>query len=878
MIGRLRRFFALARERRRFEAEMAEEMADHLVRRSADLEADGWAPSDARRRARLEFGSVEGFQEACREAVWLHLLDELWRNLRHGVRVLFRNPVLTSTVILTLGLGIGVNVSIFSLLDAALLRPLPYSAAERLVVVETHFGQDGVSASGNLYQNGRTWEALAGSVQQLDLAVFSDGSSGVNAVVDGRAEYLQQQRVGAGFFRVLGVDPLIGREFTAREDVPGGPRLAILSHRLWQHLYLGRSEVLGRTLQLRGEPYEIVGVMPADFRTGVDADLWTPLRPSLRGEGEGANYMILGRLRGAATLDSASDEVRAIGAPALEALRIPAGRQAWLGLESLQRGLGREAGSHLLLSWLAAWLLLGVCSFNVTGLVLALAARRSAEMATRRALGGGRGAIVRQMLTESLVLCALGGGLGILLAAFGVRLAGAFLASLLELWQPIALDARALAVALLLTLFALLVTGLYPAWVSARRHARHDAIRVARRSLSSRRVLVTAQLALVVALLVGAGQLVRTILHLQDLTPGFNAEGLVAATVSLQDVRYRQPDAANRLLQSVAARLNDDPAIAVASAGLNLPYERPLNLSFVWGAEEEGKITNLSYVTPGYFEALQVPLLDGRYLDTRDDAPGAATAVVNAAFVHTYLGDREPLGTSLRIAGAERSIVGVVSDTRQTPGWGENEPLGHRAAVFISLSQTSAPFLELVHGWFEPSWVVRPRGGGVNVEERLRAAVSAIDPQLPIAAVRSMDAVRDQVLARQRLQASLLAAAAGGALIIAAVGLGGLVAASVAERRREFGIRLALGASPWSALGEAVLPGLRLAVFGLVWGLPLAVALAYGLRAFVHGVGPWDAVTYGWVATLLAIAAGFASLLPALRVLRFDPARLLRSD
>ncbi|MEM7048518.1 MAG: ADOP family duplicated permease [Acidobacteriota bacterium] len=878
-MGRLWRFFSVARQRDRFEAEMAEEMADHLARRAADLELAGWSPARAQRQARLEFGSVEGFREACREARWLHLLDELRRNLKHGLRVLARTPVLTATVTLTLGLGIGANVSIFSLLDAALLRPLPYPESERLVLVETKVGQDGVSSSSNLSQNGRTWEALAAGVDRLDLAVFSDWSSGANVVVDGRADYLQQQRVGAGFFRVLGVDPLIGREFSRREDVPGGPRLAVLSHRLWQRLYRGRPGALGGTLQLRGEAYEIVGVMPADFRTGVDADLWTPLRPSPEGEGEGENYMILGRLRDGATLESAGDQLRAIGAPALAALRAPAGRQVWLALESLQHGVGREVAPRLMFTWLGAWLLLGVCSFNVTGLVLALAARRSREMATRSALGGGRGAIFRQMLTEGLVLCVLGGGLGVLLAALGVRWLGATLSGSMGLWQPLALDSRALALALLLTLFALLVTGLYPALAGSRHHARQDATRVAgQRNLSSRRLLVTAQLALVVALLVGAGQLLRTVLHLQGLTPGFDADGLVAATVSLQDARYGEPVAADRLLQSVATRVAADPAIEIAAAGLNLPYERPLNMSFSWPAEDERHITNLTYVTPGYFEALRVSLLAGRYLDSRDGASASPTAVVNAAFVRTYLGDREPLGARLRIAGAERRIVGVVSDTRQTPGWGEDEPLGHRAAIFVTLAQTAGPFLELVHSWFEPSWVVRPRAGAVDVEGKLRAAVTAVDPQLPLAAVRSMSAVRDQVLARQRLQASLLGSAAGGALIIAAVGLGGLIAASVAERRRELGIRLALGASPWQALGEAVLPGLRLAVQGLLWGLPLALALAYGLRALVHGVGPWDLVTYGWVAAILVAAAGLASLLPALRVLRFDPAQLLRAD
>lgn len=877
--------------RHRFEQEMADEMANHIALRVGHLVAQGVPREQAERQARVEFGGVESFKESCRESRRLHWGDELVRNLRHAVRVFARTPGLTATIVATLALGIGANVAVFSVVDAVLLRPLPYPEPERLALVQTVYAREGEVVGNALSQDGRAWEALRAASRHTDTAVFSDWPSGANVVVGDRVEHLQQQRLGAGFFRVLGVRPLLGRGFSAEEDLPGGPDVAVLSHGLWNRLFGADPAVINRLIQLRGAPHRVVGVMPATFRTAAEADLWTPLRPSTSGEGEGTNYAIVGRLRADTSWPVADAEIRALGAQALEAMRVPDDLEVSLSITPLQQGMTSDLRLRLWISWLTTWLVLLLGCINVAGLLLVHAARRAREIATRMTLGGGRAVIIRQLLTESLLLGLLAGGVGALVGYAGMRLLRNLVTETLGVWQPIGVDLRMVLATAGLSLLTVVVSGLYPAFqatrVSLGAGQGGGDLRVAgARSPWPRRLLVVTQLALVVMLLVGAGLMLRTLAHLRGLQPGFAPDGLTVATVSLQDARYATPERIDRLFTDTLAELRRQPAIEHAAAGLSMPYQRPLNMSFTRvGLEGDGlgrQTTNLTYVTSDYFRTLGVPVLRGRTLARGDRVDTTPVAVVNQAFVRAYLADLpadlDAVGARIAIGNVERQIVGVVGDTQQQRSWGEGGPIGALPAVFISVAQTSEAFLALVHTWFQPSWVVRGRGDGREAVSALRAAIATIDPHLPIAALRDVSVLRTEVLARERFQATLLSLASALGLVLATVGLGALIASSVTERTREMGIRMALGASVGRALRSAAMPGMIMALAGLAAGLVLAAIGVRTLRSFVYGVTVFDPATYIGVGVLLLTVAAVASILPSLRVLRLDPARTLRAD
>lgn len=884
MIRRVGRWLRVALLRRRFEARMAAEMAEHLAFRVDELAERGVPRHEAERRARLELGgSVESFKEECREARKLAWFDELARNLRHSLRVLRRSPGLSLSIALTLGLCLGANTIVLSVIDAALLRPLPYPEPERLGLVRAVWedGERGSTISSS--HDGATWERLRDAVRGLDVAVYSGWPSGANAMVGEQAIYLRQQRVGARFFRVLAVEPALGRNFSAAEDVAGGPAVVLLGHALWARAFGSDPAVLGRTLLLRGVPHEIVGVMPAEFRTDTEADLWTPLQPSRRGEGSGSNYGIVARLRPTVTWAAARAE---LGALELEESSGADSPRVRLDVISLQEGLAGDLRHRLLVTWGAAFLLLAVGAINVAGLLLAHGARRAAEINTRLALGGGRAAVMRQLLTESFVFSTLGGLVGLALGGAGLYALRDFARTVLGVWQPIELDGQVLLSVCVLVLFTVIATGLYPALLSTRAQAQPPGhaggARVAGvRNPWPRRLLVGGQLALVVTLMIGAGLILRSWSHLRGLAPGCDLEGVVAGTLSLQDARYETPESLPRLFGTLVEELHRQPSVEGAAAGLSLPFERPLNMGFTFAEEPDSSrthITNLTYITPGYFETLRAPLLAGRTIGREDRADSVPVVVVNQAFARAYLENRAAIGARIRVAGTSREIVGVVGDLQQRPSWGDPAPLASSPGVFLPVTQVSADFLKLVHTWFEPSFFVRARGNPAATGTALREALARVDPGLPLAEVRGLEAVRDRVLAPERFQTLLLALTALVALALAAVGLAGLIAGSVTERTRELGIRMSLGASSARTLAQATLPGLGIAFGGLTLGLGIALALVPTLRAFVFGVEMLDPLTLASVSLVLLAVAAIASLLPALRLLRLDLARTLRAS
>ena len=806
--------------------------------------------------------------------------------IRYALRLLRRTPLVSAIIILTLALCIGANTAIFSVVDATLLRPLPYPEPDRLVLVATHFRGHGAEED-DTSQDGRTWEMIRDHASFLDSAVYGM-AQGVNFAASGSVQYVKQERVGAGFFRVLGVPPLIGREFTRDEDRPGGPTLMVLSWHLWKRIFNADPSVVGKSVMLRGEPYTIIGVMPENFRSSVTADLWTPLRPSTTGEGSGTNYGLIGRLKPGVTWAQADAQIEAIGALRIREMKLPAEVSARLRLVTLQHGQTDDLRKPLLIVWAAVGLVLLIGCANITSLLLARAAARTRETATRLALGGGRAAIIRQSLVETMIL-AIGGAMAGLLVGYAGMLG---LRSLAQGQFPavadVRLDVRVLAATGLLALATSLLAGIFPAFEASCVDIRAALAAAGGRSVAgarkrwSRRLLVSGEIALAVLLLIGAGLLVRTLAHLYGLKPGFDPANVITASFSLQDARYTTSQRVNQLFDSGLARLRELPGVESAAVGLSLPYERPLNDGFrrMDGPEASDQDigTDLCYITPEYFQTLRIPLVRGRAFRGADGPSTAPVVIVNQAFVKKYLSKQEAVGSHLLMGSESREIVGVTGDVQQKRDWGGFEPFRPTPTAYIPASQTSDQFLTLVHTWFSPSWVVRANGSPKSVTQAIQSTALKIDPLLPIAAVHTIEDLRAESLKSQRFEATLLAALSLLALLLAVVGIYGLMAQSVAERRREMGIRIALGATVARAIRAAAAPGIFLALMGVLAGCVLAALSSRVLEHLIFGVSALDPVTYATVGVGLLAAAAVASLIPALRIAALNPSETLREE
>ena len=814
-------------------------------------------------------------------------VEDLARDARFAVRLLRRSPVFTLAAGLTLAIAIAINTAIFSVVDAVLLKPLPYPEPSRLALVTTTRSAGGAVEIDH-GQTGSGWFAIRDRATTVDAAVYSTWPTGINVNGSEKASYVQQQRVGAGFFKVLGVTPFIGREFNADEDRPGGPPAVILSHALWRSMFDADPRAVGRTLMLGGEAATIAGVMPPGFRTSGEADVWTPIRPSTMGEGEGENYLILVRLRPGVEWMQADAEIRQIGSDIARARPLPAGASMTFWLDPLQHGVTADLRKPLLLLWAAAGIGLLIACVNLAGLLLARATARFREIATRLALGSGRAAMIRQLVIESIVLAGVGWIAGVALGSGALEGLKALAAGSFDIWQPVALDSRAVAVAGLLALGASVAFGLAPAIAATRLDVQAALAGGGARTVASggrswnRRLLIVTQVALGVVLLVGAGLLIRTFLHLRHLNPGFDAARVVTATVSLQDARYGSAVRVTRLVQETLARVAQAPGVSGAAVSLGLPYERLLNLGFRHldgpeAASPRGRMTSATYVAGDFFGTLRIPLRAGRGFDERDRADSAGVTVVNEAFARQYLGGvPSAIGRRIAFAGRDREIVGVVGNVQVRPGWGDNGPLAAMPLAYIPLAQANDGFLRLVHGWFSTAFIVRTHDAAIGVAA-LRRAIDATDPLLPFARVRDMRQVQDASLAQQRFAMVLLGALAAAAVLLAAVGIHGLIATAVLERTREMGIRVALGATGMHAMRALALPGVVLAAIGTVAGIVASAAFSRLLQHYLWGVSPTDPLTFAAVSALLLCVAAVASVVPAARILRLDPAAILRS-
>jgi predicted permease len=806
----------------------------------------------------------------------------LGQNLRFATRQLQRNPGFTVTVILTLALSIGANTAIFSVVNALMLKNLPYTHPERMGTIYTKVTGSAAWEERH-HLNGEQWELLRDNVPSLISAVSATGTSGVNLRADSQVEYLHAGRVSAHYFDVLAIHPIIGRSFSDVEDRPHGPKAAILSYGLWRNILGSDPNIAGKNILLKGEPYTVVGVLPEGATTPLNADVYTALQAGRDGEGGGTNFDTITRLRDGGTWQQADSEInRAWSLRTVRyELRDNPGAQVSYYSVPLQKGQTAKLRPQVLALMLAAGFILLIACANLAGLTLVRMLRRTSEIATRLALGASRWQIQKQLWIESLVLACAGGAAGVAVAFLALR---GLLALLPEHFLPVtgvSLDSRALLFTLLVSLFTSVLFGMLLAFATRRFDLRSA---IASRSatggdgLRLRQALIVSEVALTVVLLAASGLLIRTLIHLQTLPAGFDPTGVMTAKASLADARYHDPAAFRKLLMASTACMRQIPGVQHAAVGLSVPYERSLNSGVTLSdGKDAGQqiMTSEVYITPDYFAALQIPILLGRAFQDADGPDTQRVAIVNQTFARKFFHGESPVG---RYVDKDTMIVGTVADVVIEPGLDSTAPLSAEEAMYIPAAQVDAKSLSLLHAWFQPSWVVRTAGPIEGLTAQMQRALATADPNLPFSGFYSMRDLQAKTLVTQRVEVALLTMMAGLALLLSTVGIFALVANIVAQKTREIGIRIALGSSIRQAMVHTGAPGLRASALGIALGLILCAATLRVMSSVLYGVGVYDIPTITTVVAILAGVALVASIVPAVRIAGIDPAKTLREE
>ena len=811
-------------------------------------------------------------------------MDALRQNLKFAVRQLWRNPGFTSTVILTLALSIGANTAIFSIVNALMLKSLPYSHPERMGTIYTRV--TGSKPSDERHKlNGEQWELLRDNVPSLVSAIASGRTSGVNLQTGSQVQYLHAGRISAHYLDVLAVHPFAGRNFSEVEDRPSGPKSAILSYNLWKSTFGANRNVVGQSILLKGEPYTVIGVLPDGVTTPLNADLYTPLQESRKGEGAGTNFEAITRLHDGATWQQADAEISHAWSRRTNhyELQDNPGAQVTFYSVPLQKGATDKLRPQALALMLAAGLILLIACANLAGLTLVRMLRRIPEVATRMALGASQWQIQRQLWVENLLLAFLGGAAGIAVGFLALR---GLLLLLPEHFLPVAnipLDGRVLAFTLTLSLLTSVLFGMLPALTTRKLDLRST---LASRGTSGgdrlrlRQALIVSEVALTVVLLAASGLLIRTLIHLQTLPPGFNPTGIMTAKASLDDVRYHDPANLRKLLNESVEAMRQIPGVQHAAVGLSLPYERSLIMGgiAIGSGKETGKkvMADETYITPGYFETLQTPILKGRSFNEGDGPDAQRVVIVNQTFAHKFLHDEDPVGQYL--FDKKLMIVGMVADVAMAPGIDAIAPLTGEEMIYIPASQTEGQMLTMVHTWFQPSWIVRTTGPVEGLTAQMQRALASSDPNIPFSGFYSMRDLQAKTLATQRVEVALLSAMAALALLLSAVGIFALVANIVTQKTREIGIRIALGSTVRQAMIRIGSPGVNAAALGLILGLFSCVGVLRAMRSVLYGIDVYDLPSIATVIAMLVMVTLIAATVPTLRIAGIDPAKTLREE
>jgi predicted permease len=874
-------------------ADVAEELRFHIEGTVDELVRAGWSEGEARAEAQRRFGDLVRIGDQCkdigrqREKRWKRreLMHDMMQDVRYAMRSLKRSPSFALIAVLTLGLGIGATTAIFTVVNAVVLRPLPFEDPDRLFLIWERNEIDGVDRDSPSPPNFLDWREAATSFTAM--AAWNDGSLTMTGT--DRPEVLTAIGATSNFFEVFGVRPILGRTFAEGEDAGGGGRVAVLGYGAWQRIFAASSGVLGQAIILDGQPHEVIGVMPPEFRVPrSNIDVWVP--SDYTNQHRQSRYLsVIARLRPGVTETGAEAEMQAIG----DRLRVqyPEANHGFTPyLVSVQDQLVGRAGAALVIVFAAVGFVLLLACTNVANLVLGRSAAREAEIAVRASLGAGRGRLRMQFLTENALLGVLGGILGIAIAWGGVGLFLQLAPSALPRIEEVSVDGRVLAFALGTAVMTGLLLGLAPAARAAGARLtdvlREGGLRGtgSRKSELTRRILVISEVALSLVLLIGAGLAVRSLMRLRSVDPGFATQQVYVARVNLGGPAYgagRPLPESNALkvnyFRDLLERLHAIPGVRSAGVTSTLPLT-PAGIDFnlAYHAEghpllPEGQAPQTDYriASPGYFEAMDIPLVRGRTFNDFDRDGSQRVVMLNESLAERLWPGENPIGKRITIYyvnNVDWEVVGMVGDTRH-----QSLSAAPPAQMFVPLAQA-----EVLFGYM--TVVVRTQGNIAGLVDRMRDAATAIDPNEPLYDFATIETLLAEATELDRVAAFVFGLFAVLALVLSAAGIYGVISYQVARRTREIGVRMALGATRRKVVSGVVGEAAVLASVGVALGLGGAALATRVASGFLYDISARDPLTFVTVSALLLMVAMVAALVPAVRAASIDPLRALRSD
>jgi putative ABC transport system permease protein len=825
-------------------------------------------------------------------------MSSLVSDLRHSLRVLAANPGFTTVAVAALALGMGANTAIFSVVNAVLLAPLPYPHSERIMRIARGF-KGGVGDSVSIPKF-MAWKKANQTFQAMALYDFS--GPGLNLGSGDRPQQIKGIHVSAEYFDVFGVSPAFGRSFLPQEDQPNGPKAAVLSNDLWRNRFGSDASLIGKPILLGGDPYVVIGILPATFHSDPPADVFIPMQADPDSTNQGHYLLAAGRLKPGATLDSAKANMTVAGQQFRRANPKWMDDSESVAVIPLRDAVVGDVRLALLILVGAVGFVLLIACANVANLLLARAAGRQREIAIRTAVGASRGHLIRQLLTESVLLSTIGGAVGLLIGAWSVPLLLAVspgnlprindeghVASVVS-----ALDWHVLAFTFAIALFTGVLFGLLPALRISKLDVNSVLKEASSRSGTGlrhnrlRSILVAAEMALAVILVAGAALMIRTFVGLRSVQPGFDSHNVITMQTSLSGGRYDSAAKAENMTRQVVDHIEALPGVRAAAATVMLPVDS-LGLDLPFNIEgrppAKGNLYNgdelWRFGSPHYFSALRVPFLRGRAFDQRDTGNSSRVVIVNDAFAKKYWPKADPLGQRITIGkglGPEfeepsREVVGVVANIREMGLAG-----GDRPVMYVPQSQITDGLIKLANNVIPLNWIIQTAGDPSSLSTAIQHEIRSVDGQLSASKIRTMDQVISESTARQNFNMLLLTIFAGLALLLAAIGIYGLMSYTVEQRTQEIGIRMALGADRGDMLKLVVRQGMLLTGIGVVVGLAASFGLNRYLASLLFGVKANDPVTYAAVAAILVSVALLACYIPARRATKIDPLVALRYE